>query len=117
MLPADKGKRSDLENELVNSANIITYDGQNCLNKEQVETFSETWRELVDYYENHDDNDIGVEVIREFIDWQMRFSTVWHDETRPANCREAALDPLEELELLMNNIIRAVEMRLYPTGR
>jgi len=115
---SDEVSRIPLEQAILRAANAIHEDEtRKCFDSQSVEAFFKAWLELVAYYEKTGDTVIGVEVVSEYLDWIMRFSTVWHSERRSPDCREIAQEACEELESYMNEIIKAVDSRLYPTGR
>ena len=113
-----QSNRAGLEQAILSASKLIREDKTtHCLDAHSVEAFLEAWRHLVTYYEENDDRTIGVEIVREYLDWLTRFSTIWHSERRLLDCREMASEACEELEVYMDGIIKAVDPRIYPTGR
>jgi hypothetical protein len=77
----------------------------------------EHWDDLVHYYRANDDTDIGVEVMREYMDRLNDLLRIAQDTTLPEQCHDEVEDAVSELQMHLNEIINHVEFRLYPNGR
>jgi hypothetical protein len=117
---SEKELRAKIEQEILNSAKKVRFDlTMECFDGDALREFWEAWRSLVQYYEdeNHNDTEIGVEVIHEYLDKVNLFWGVWQDQSVSKSCRERSEDALQELEAYLDYIMQAVEIRLYPDGR
>jgi hypothetical protein len=117
---SEKKLRTELEQEILNSAKKVRFEhNAGCFEEDALREFWEAWRRLVQYYEdeNHNDTEIGVEVIHEYLDKINLFFGVWQDQSASEHCRERSEESLQELEAYLDYIMQAVEIRLYPDGR
>ncbi len=110
--------RRDIEKRIVSSSQLILpRRNHECFDDEAAQDFLQAWRDLVDYYRNHDDIMINIEVVREYRDWKGIFGGLQYNEGLSAECKEQAAEAHAELELYLSEIVIAVGRRLYPQGR
>ncbi len=110
--------RAILEQKILDTSHkIFDKSGDKCPNPDGLENYLKAWRELVTYFEHHEDLSIGVEMVREHLEWISLFSTIRDDEKQTQSCRELAYEACYEMSWYMTEIIKAVEQRIYPEGR
>ncbi len=110
--------RINAERQILSTADSVRRSSiKDCFDEKDIEPFLNAWYDLVRYYRAYDEAMISVEVVREYIDVLNRFVGVLQDENQPPECRELVKEAIAELERHMDEIIKAVEQRIYPTGR
>lgn len=109
--------KRQLEQNLLKAADKTPSKASDCANELDESDLLSAWYNLSEYYKSSDDDYLSVEVVREYLHWINIYSYIEHDETRSDECRDRAQEYLVTLEHLMQDIIKAVEHRLYPYGR
>lgn len=110
--------RADIEKKIILASNKIHWDKKRgCFDEEAVDDFTLAWLDLQEYYEDHNDTQIGVEAFREYVQRSLMFDRIADDTSVDEKCREKALDAYMELSHRFNDIVAAVDNWLYPDGR
>jgi len=111
----DLAIRKALEAAIINAQYPTLNPNDDCF--DAAHAGLEHWQKLVFYYRSNDDRDIGVEIVREYIDWIDALRRIAHQESLSDECRDEVEDALAEIQMHMNEIIKYVEHRIYPYGR
>ena len=82
-----------------------------CEDEVHARPFFEAWIELAQYFRQHDDGSIGVEVVREYLDVGHLLFVLSQDVDESDECRERAAEDLQELQSLLDDIIDSVNQR------
>src|SRR5579859_6605115 len=98
-----KFERSTLENEILSTAQKIPVRNRNnpdgdCFDQHAIDEFIEAWANLLHYYEEQDDRDINIEVVREYIHGVNKFGGVRYFSDASRRCLEQADDAATEIE-------------------
>ncbi len=110
--------RINIEQRIISTAKSVRRRSLDvCFDEKDIEPFLSAWHDLVQYYQTYDESMINVEVVREYIDALNRFVGVMQDEHQSTDCRDLVNEAIAELEWRMGDIIKAVERRIYPSGR
>jgi hypothetical protein len=110
--------RKQLEQNIIERATAIRLNPETgCYDEDVLHQAWEAWHELVNYYDENEDTEISVEVVRVYLDKTNSFFSAWQDPDKNVDCQERAEEALRELEAQLRYIVAAVERRLYPDGR
>jgi hypothetical protein len=115
--PIDKDARIAIEKRIIAIADTIRKVGREseCIEKETMLANSAAWNDLRKYYETHDDVMIAIEVVRDFLDTIEVLLRLKNKELSD-ECYEIVLEALNDVQYYMDDIIAAVNFRLYPNG-
>jgi hypothetical protein len=114
-LTQNTNDRISLEQSLIEKSLAVdnSQPAQLWLEDPKLEVFIAEWDRLINYYQHHaNDKDIGVEVIREFLDFNRLFRNILLDENESKQTRERATEHLETLEYRLSEIIKEVVTHL-----
>jgi hypothetical protein len=96
----------------------ISKPGGLWVEDDEFEAFLDAWSDLASYYSSHaDDTVIGVEVLREYVDFTRLLRRLVMNEEIDATRREKAMDDLEYLEARLEEIITEVVTYLDSIGQ
>jgi hypothetical protein len=105
--------RHDIEKQIVEASNqIIRTSPMECLPEEVVRKLLLYWHDLMKYYRENDDDDMNIEVIREYLRHVDIFWVMSNDQNVSPACRESLRESLDELQSYMEDIIEAVGRKL-----
>ncbi len=111
--------RQQLENAILDVSRKVSVNSETgCFDEAVLMAFGEAWHHLASYFKDysHNDTDIGVEVIHDYLEKINLFWAISKREDLSERCKERAEEALYELEASLDYIMQAVESRIYPNG-
>ncbi len=101
--------RAELEKRIValGEAVDLTKPNSGWLEDDNFRAFLDAWNSLKQFYGEHTDTIIGIEVLREYVDYARLLRRMLSDDNLSKEIRQKARDALEGLEYYIDEIIRS----------
>ena len=105
---SDIARRKQIEERIVRASESVEVSKPlgGWLDDKEIEVFLDTWYELVQFYQEHDDTMLDVEVIREYVRFVRLLNLLVSNMNLDDDHRDQAETTLEELEGYMDEIVK-----------
>ncbi len=113
---SDIVRRRQIEERIVKtsqSVKVISKPQGDWLNDNEVNEFLDAWYELVQYYQEHEDTVLDIEVVREYVEFVQLLNRLKSDINLSDQRRNRAEEILEELEANMDEVVKEAVTNKY----